>query len=452
MNELLDKAKSGDIEAFSELIKLIEKDLEKLAASKLVDKSYISDVLQNVYYKAYMKINTLEDNEKFKSWIFTILKNECINLNKFLARHKEINLENINNIEDTLNCNSESDINFEQMIKDLSEDEKKLLRMKFKENFSNLEISEELGIPYNTVKSKINRAIKKITLVILLLLVFSGFTVLATYIINQIRAHFTTSTNAINTAVENNYVQEIDSDFVYDNGIGIKVDAIVLDDKNLDISFVYDIQDKEKYGEITGITIKDYVIRTNQSILFDVNKANLNLIKLVREKPQKIEYVDNKLKKSILFSTTDQFPKFKNIIIQVNSIELRLNNKNYYRIEGVWNLEHEVIEKLNSRFTIKYYMENNTYAKEAKVMLLDTNINLEIEFNNIELTNKDIKKVYLYNDNNEFYWTESNFDSENNKLKITFDLSRYEDNIDELILKIPRKDEKDIIIKFRRDQ
>lgn len=453
MNELLDKAKAGDIEAFSKLITSLEKDLEKIAASKLKDKSYVNDVLQNVYYKAYMKLYTLEDNKKFKSWIFTVLKNECINVNKSIARRKEVSLESFNDVlENSLNYSYESDTNFEQMIEKLSDEEKKLLRMKFQENFSNIEISEELGIPYNTVKSKISRAIKKITLVVLILMIFSGFTVLATYIIKQIRAHFTMSSNAINTAVENNYVQEIDSDFVYDNGIGIKVDAIVLDDKNLDISFVYDVQDKEKYGEITGIRLNDYVIKSGDLVLFDSKRNNENLTKITKQRARKIDYIDEEYRNSILFSTIEKFPNFEIIDIQIISITINSNEKEeIFHVKGNWCLEHKIIDKLNERSKIKYFMESNVYSKNAEAILNDTNIIFDLKFN-VKLTYYESLNVYLFNDNNKFNWIESNFDDKNNKLRVVFDLGKYNENIDELILKIPRENKEDILIKFRRDQ
>lgn len=454
MNELLDKAKAGDIEAFSKLITSLEKDLEKIAASKLKDKSYVNDVLQNVYYKAYMKLYTLEDNKKFKSWIFTVLKNECINVNKSIARRKEVSLESFNDVlENSLNYSYESDTNFEQMIEKLSDEEKKLLRMKFQENFSNIEISEELGIPYNTVKSKISRAIKKITLVVLILMIFSGFTVLATYIIKQIRAHFTMSSNAINTAVENNYVQEIDSDFVYDNGIGIKVDAIVLDDKNLDISFVYDVQDKEKYGEITGIRLNDYVIKSGDVVLTDTNKTSQNITINIKQDSKKIEIVDNKYRNSILFSCIEEFPSANFINIEINSIVIISKSAQTNIINGNWNLEHTIINKLNERSKIKYFMEdnNNYYVENAEGCLIDTNISFEMKFH-FKLTQNEVKDIYLYNEHNKFNWIQSYLSYEQNELSIVFDVGKYDDNIDELTLKIPRENKEDILIKFRRDQ
>ena len=450
MEELLEKAKAGDVNAYSELIKSIENDLVKLAASRLKDKSYIDDVLQNVYYKAYIKINTLENNAKFKSWIFTILRNECINANKINSHRNEVNLDSLDNIIDSANYITESDLNFEQMISNLSEDEKVLLRLKFKENFSNLEIAEELDIPYNTVKSKISRAIKKIMIIVLVLVLFSGFTVLATYIIKQIKAHFTMSTNAINTVVENNYIQEIDSDFIYDKGIGVKVDAIVLDDKNLDISFVYDVLDKEKYGEIIGVGLQDYIIKSGNIVLINSNNNDESLIKLFRQKPKEAEYNNNEFRNSMLFSTIKNLPNVKNIDITINSIGLIDENKKEHIFEGNWILNHNVIEKLNNHSEIKYIMEENDYIKSAEVSLLDTYINFKIEFNE-KISYNQVLKMYLSNENNRFNWTSYNFIDEINSLNINFDLSKYNENIDELLLVIPRENQEDIIIKFRRD-
>lgn len=452
MDELIVKAKEGDIEAFNKLISSLEKDLERFTASKLVDKSYTNDILQNALMKAFLNLQKLEDDKKFKSWLCAIINHECLNLNKSIERRKEVTLEDYSdNIIDYSSDAPESKMNFEEMISNLSDDEKKLIRMKFEENYSHLEISEELGIPYNTVKSKINRALKKITVAVLIFVIFSGFTVLATYIIKQIRAHFTTSLNAIDSAVENDYVQEIDGDFVYSNGIGIKVDAIILDDKNLDISFVYDIQDKERYGEITGIGIYDYVIRNENNVLFNSDLALTDFAKISMQHSKYFEKVDDNYRNSILFSTmdNDSFSKMSKAFIEISSIYINSDNSTY-NIEGSWNLEYDVAEKLNERSNYNYYMEKNPYVKDYTVTLIDTSIKFEIEFN-IKLEKEEIFYISLYNDNSKFNWIEKYLYADKIHLRAIFDIGKYTENIDDLILEIPREDEQNIILKFKRD-
>lgn len=453
MNELLEKAKAGDIDAYSKLMISIKPELEKVANKTLIDKSYVDDVLQSIYYKAYKKLDTLRDNEKFKSWILTAVRNESLNVNKYVARHREVSLSDFEEmLVDSSSNDFDSSMNFEQIISELSDEEKVLLRMKFEENYKNAEIAEKLGIPYNTVKSKINRAIKKITLVALVLVMLSGFTALATFVIKQIRAHFTTSLNAINTAVENDYVQEIDSDFVYDNGIGIKVDAIVLDDKNLDISFVYDVQDKEKYGEITGIGILDYVIKSDDEVLFDTKVVKGNLIKTSKQISHNFEVYDNKFRNSVLYSVLDGYD-LKNInklIIEISTIYINANEEISF-IDGKWNMSNDVIDKLNERYSNNYIIEENPYVKDASVTLIDTAIQFEIEFYN-EIEENYIFDISLCSSNNEFKWIGYELLKNHKMLKITFDVGKYTEDINELTLKIPTKNDENIILTFRREQ
>ena len=65
MNDVLERAKSGDRNAFDELIKPIEKDLWRMVNSRLIDKSYTDDVLQIVLYTTYAKLSTLKDDDSF---------------------------------------------------------------------------------------------------------------------------------------------------------------------------------------------------------------------------------------------------------------------------------------------------------------------------------------------------------------------------------------------------
>lgn len=452
MNELLERAKAGDIDSYSKLMALLRVDMEKVANKTLIDKSYVDDVLQSVYYKMYKKLDTLKENDKFRSWVLTAVKHDCLNINKYIARHREVSINDFENmLYDTSTNNFEDSLNFEQMISDLTEEEKILLRLKYKENYKSTEIAEELGIPYNTVKSKINRAIKKITLVALILVMLSGFTVLATFIIKQIRAHFTTSLNAINTAVENDYVQEIDSDFVYDNGIGIKVDAIILDDKNLDISFVYDVQDKEKYGEITGIGLDDYVIKSGDEVLFDSRRKIIPKSEMVKQISNEFEEIDEYYRNSILFSTVNDFTKIEELIIDVKSILINIGEDNFYNTSGKWNLRHNVESRFNERISNTYTIENNLYVENSEVLLIDTAIQFEIEF--IEEIDINVFDITLYNsDEIEFNWVDGKFFKDKKLLKVNFDVGKYTDNIEELTLEIPTSDNENIILKFRKDQ
>lgn len=451
MEELVAKAKLGDTKAFDELISLFEKDLQKIATSRLANKDYVNDIIQNTLIKAFLNLDKLNDNTKFKSWLFTILNHECINMNKKILQYKEVYLNDYeDDLVDFTTPSPDSIINFEQMISKLSEDEKKIIRMKFEENYSNLEISEELGIPYNTVKSKINRALKKISLLVFILVILSGLTVLATFVIKQIKAHFTTSLNAIDSAVENDYVQTFDEDFVYSNGIGIKVDAMVLDDKNMNISFVYDVLDKEKYGEIKGISIKNYVIKFEDNILTDSKNEKNDTIEIYKQYHEKSEKVDNYFRNSYLFSTINSLSEINKIFLEITCIHVKLENEKYIIINGNWNLEYNIEEKLNERFQDSYLLQNNKYVKHYNVILQDTSIKFQLNFNT-KLAFDNISRCTLYNKNNKFNFIDYYYFQNKNFLTISFDLGKYTENINNLTLEIPIENNEKIILKFRRD-
>ena len=108
-------------------------------------------------------------------------------------------------------------------------------------------------------RSKTNyiQYLRKIAVIVLCIGVLSTGVVFAKDIVHYISAFFTRSTEGINTAVENNYVQEVNLEYVYDNDIGVTIDHIVLDDRNLDISFVYKYDGNEK---IDDLRIDDFKI------------------------------------------------------------------------------------------------------------------------------------------------------------------------------------------------
>ena len=93
MEELINKAKDGDIEAYTEAFMLVRKELKGIAVSKISDRNYVEDIIQDVYFKAYKKLDTLADSRSFRKWISTMMKNECRNYNKRASHHVEVDVD-----------------------------------------------------------------------------------------------------------------------------------------------------------------------------------------------------------------------------------------------------------------------------------------------------------------------------------------------------------------------
>lgn len=76
---------------------------------------------------------------------------------------------------------------------------------------------------------------------------------------------FTNSNKAIDAAVENGYIQTEEMDFVYDKDIGVKLDSLVLDDLNLNISFNFET----KKENIKSIRFENFnITNDNNKVVF----------------------------------------------------------------------------------------------------------------------------------------------------------------------------------------
>ena len=75
--KLIHKAKRGDIKAFSELYAQLYQELYKFALYTMKHSQDAEDVVSETVIAAYENIKKLKKEESFRSWIFTILMNQC---------------------------------------------------------------------------------------------------------------------------------------------------------------------------------------------------------------------------------------------------------------------------------------------------------------------------------------------------------------------------------------
>lgn len=170
MEELINKARNGDKEAFIEVILLIKEELYNIAYIKLNNIEDVNDVIQDTMINAFKNINKLKETKYFKTWIIKILINEC---NRFYReKYKRIDLFNkilkktdtnivdltIENIVEKLDYKTD----YDSLIRKLKPNEQTIIILYFCNNFTKKEIAEILNISVNTVKTRLRRAEEKI--------------------------------------------------------------------------------------------------------------------------------------------------------------------------------------------------------------------------------------------------------------------------------------------------
>lgn len=159
MEELIEKAKNKDKEAFTKLILDIQKDLYYIARIKLQNEEDICDAMQETMLAAFEEINKLKENKYFKTWIIKILINQC---NKTYRRQKWISLEE-NDCYNYIAKEEKNDkIDFDILIKNLNNQEKTIMTLYYYLGYTTKEISKILNIREGTIRSKISRAKIKI--------------------------------------------------------------------------------------------------------------------------------------------------------------------------------------------------------------------------------------------------------------------------------------------------
>ena len=164
MDELIEKAKKGDKESFTKLILEIKDDLYKIARSRIYIETDIDDAVQETMIEAFRSMKKLKDNSKFKKWIIKILINKCNRI--YRRKYKkdvsidECNLENFTPTNDYKKI--EDELNFYSLIKNLKYEERLIIILYYKENYSVKEIKEMLHIKENTINTHLYRARQKL--------------------------------------------------------------------------------------------------------------------------------------------------------------------------------------------------------------------------------------------------------------------------------------------------
>ena len=161
MDELLERLKNGDMNAFDEMVEYYEKKLFYIALARTNDENISKEAVQDTFICLYMNIKKLRKVDNFNSWIIKILINNC---NKKYRKKKviEVSFDGMNaeifmhddyDIEEVL-----AKINFFELISVLGEDDRTIFALYYKDNYNTKEISEIMGMNENTIRTRMRRA------------------------------------------------------------------------------------------------------------------------------------------------------------------------------------------------------------------------------------------------------------------------------------------------------
>ena len=163
-SELVKSTLDGDQKSFARLMTLYKKRIVAIGMGFFKNAADTEDFVQEVFLKAYTKLDTFRGDSLFSTWLTRIAYNTAVN--SVNRRDEYVQLSDESILQDPSDTPEEVQIRkvtgqaIREAIKELPEQYSICLDMYFFYDVPHAEISNITGLPVNTIKSHIFRAKK----------------------------------------------------------------------------------------------------------------------------------------------------------------------------------------------------------------------------------------------------------------------------------------------------
>jgi RNA polymerase sigma-70 factor (ECF subfamily) len=153
---------------FNELIKRHEKTILRNCKNYVQNTDAAEDLCQEILVKVYLQLNTYRKDARFTTWLHSITHNLCMDYLRKNKKnlHQEMTEKLANEIGEIIELDVPDDMPTEEILNDLLEqvsaEDKMILLMKYKEKLSLHEMQEMMHIGESALKMRLNRAKNKI--------------------------------------------------------------------------------------------------------------------------------------------------------------------------------------------------------------------------------------------------------------------------------------------------
>ena len=168
--ELICRTLDGDDTAFTQLVRKYQKPVHALAWRKIGDFHIAEEITQDTFLKAYQKLVTLKEPQRFSSWLYVIAARHCVAwlrkkrlLTQSLEETSPGQLERATYsgyvVEENERTSAETQREVvKKLLAKLQESERTIITLYYFGEMSSAEIGEFLGVSANTIRSRLRRA------------------------------------------------------------------------------------------------------------------------------------------------------------------------------------------------------------------------------------------------------------------------------------------------------
>ncbi len=173
---LIKKAKAGNQHAFAELLGYYKESLYHLLLKMVQSKEDAEDLMIETFEKVFRKIHSYKTDYAFSTWLFRIATNHGIDYIRSKQQNKYDNIyidkiyeydndfqksviiaEKSLNPEESIVSSQEKKI-VKEVVQKLPPDYRRIVVLRYFEDYSYSEIAEKLDLPIGTVKARLFRS------------------------------------------------------------------------------------------------------------------------------------------------------------------------------------------------------------------------------------------------------------------------------------------------------
>jgi len=171
----VERARSGDSDAFRLLVEQHSRSIFRLAFRMTGNEQDAEDVVQETFLRAYRQLDRYEARSSFSTWLFRIASNYSLDLIRMRKRHEEKREHGSSEDRDILQTipmdapgpdrivyGSQVQDRVNAALNELSAQERTAFVLRHFEGMSIEEIGEALGTGTNATKHSIFRAVQKL--------------------------------------------------------------------------------------------------------------------------------------------------------------------------------------------------------------------------------------------------------------------------------------------------
>lgn len=156
----LSRAQEGDHDAFARLVEQHEAMVYSIAWNFFGDRAVAEEVAQDVFLQLYRNLGSIESDSHLLHWMRQVTTRRCIDQTRRM-KIKAVSLDDAGDISAADRAADPIlDRRLRQVVQELPELQRAIVTLRYQEDLGPAEICDIVGIPVNTVKSHLHRALQ----------------------------------------------------------------------------------------------------------------------------------------------------------------------------------------------------------------------------------------------------------------------------------------------------